>query len=261
VGDFHVGDFQWLASGLIFVCVSLLLLRVVQIGAVSRFRFLFVYLIAFGTEIALLQLVSPNSESYGYIYFSLQSLNLVLACGVVREIFAQALAGHPGLAEFGRSVVIWGIVSAAAVALLGVALDNEVLPGQSHVVHRYLTMERSGNFILLLLLLMISVYLTWFPVKLRRNVVIYAGGFALFFFARAAGMLAINLLPQQELPVISDTVLVAQIMCFIFWIWGFRRESEDQITVTGHRWNPSEMDRLAAQLNSINSALERLGRR
>jgi len=52
-----------------------------------------------------------------------------------------------------------------------------------------------------------------------------------------------------------------QIACLVFWIWGFRQESEDRITVTGHRWDPSQMERLTSQLDSINAALERLSRR
>jgi len=128
-------------------------------------------------------------------------------------------------------------------------------------VHRFLMVERSGDMILLFLILIISVYLAWFPVKLRRNVVIYGWGFALFFAARSFGLLVINILPQAHLVSVSNAMLAAEVACLAFWAFGFRSESADQTTVTGHRWNPGEISRLSDQLDSINEALERFSRK
>jgi len=256
-----VVNFERVASSLIVVCTACLLVRLAVLRTVSIFRFLFAYLVILAAEIVILRLVPLRSNVYGYLYICAQSLNLLVACGAVGEIYARALAGRAGLAAFGRSVVGWAIAAALLLAVLSMALDSQVLPGQSAILHRFFALERSGNFVLLLLLLMVSVYLTWFPVRVPRNVVIYAGGFAIFFLARTAGILAVNLLPQEQLRMISNAMLAVQIACLVFWIWGFRQESEDRITVTGHRWDPSQMERLTSQLDSINAALERLSRR
>ena len=221
----------------------------------------FLYLLVLGTEVVLLEFVSVFSDTFGWIYFFFQSANLLVAYGVIREIYGLALQGHAGLAQFGRSVMRWALAAAFGAAGVSLTIDRQVLKGQSLAVHRFLMVERSGDMILLFLILIISVYLAWFPVKLRRNVVIYGWGFALFFAARSFGLLVINILPQAHLVSVSNAMLAAEVACLAFWAFGFRSESADQTTVTGHRWNPGEISRLSDQLDSINEALERFSRK
>ena len=247
----------------ILVCVGILALlgRLLQTCFLRVCPWFTAYLLVHGLELVLLETVPVRSNAFGYIYFGFQTANLVIACAVCREVYQLALATHPGLAEFGRTVTYWAAAVAVATALVSVSVDVDVRSGQSIIIHRFFTAERTVNMVLLLLLLLVALYLTWFPVKLRRNILIYALGFAMFFALRSVGLLIVNLLPQTQLRVVSNTLLVLEMVCLTFWIFGLRRESEDEVTVTGHRWDPSQTDRLTQQLDSINTALERFSRK
>jgi len=150
---------------------------------------------------------------------------------------------------------------AAVVAAGGVMLDTIVPPGQSRFTHHFFTAERTLDFAILIFLLLISAFLIWFPVKVRRNIVLYMAGFAVFYLSRTFGLLMINLLPPASLSVVNNVFTVVSFSCLIAWLLGLRRESEDTTTTVGHRWNPAAMERLSGQLDAINATLVRFGRR
>lgn len=252
-----MGTFEAVLSGVAIVAIALVIGRLVQTRFLPVCRWFAAYLAILCVELLLLKLVPVRTNGYGNIYFSFQSVNLFVACGVVREIYQLALRDRVGLAKFGRAVMRWAVVVAVGIAGISLILDSKLRPGQSVIVHRYFTIERVGNSVLLFLLLIMAIYLAWFPVKLRRNILIYSFGFAVFFGARAAGLLVTNLLPQTWLRTVSNGMLVGEALCLGFWIFGFRRDRDDDITTTGHRWNPGEYERLTEQLDSINEVLER----
>lgn len=250
-----------LALSYLTTCAAVMaVVRLFQTHFIQVGRWFSAYLLVLCGELISLKLITPHTNVYAWTYIAFQSLNLIVACGVIREIYRLALDGHVGLAEFGHSMMRWAVGIVVAASGLSISLDSDVLPGQSRIAHRFFTIERTGDLVLLLLLLVIGIYLTWFPVQLRRNIVIYSIGFMAFFCFRSVGLLMANLLPQAQLRSVSNMMLIAETLCLVAWIFGFRRESEDEITTTGHRWDPSQYERLTAQLDSINAVLERHSR-
>jgi hypothetical protein len=250
-------NLQRALSCVLALTTLLLLVRLVVIGMASKCRFLFAFLTILALELVLLMAIPQNRDTYAKVYFVCQFANLLVAYGVVREIFSLALTDRPALAAFGQKVVLLALALAALISAVTLFMDNSVLPGQYKYLHMCFVAERTGNLVLLLLLLMIGFYVTWFPVRLPRNILLYAAGFGVLFLARSIGLLAINLLSPTYAPAISSAMLIAEAACVVAWMWTFRREREDVKTISGHRWNPAEMDRLTQQLDSINTALTR----
>jgi hypothetical protein len=156
--------------------------------------------------------------------------------------------------------VLAAMAVAATVALSGITLDSAILAGQSPAVHRFATFERSMNFVILLFLLLISVLLLWFPIKVRRNIVVYISGFVLFSASRSVGLLLANLLPPSETRLVSTVLLGLTFVSLMIWIAGIRPEGELVTATPGYRRNPETMQRLSHQLDSINAALARFVR-
>ena len=234
-------------------------LSFLQLSAV--YRWLTVYLLAYAAEFLITAAIPIHSTLYGYVYMLAESTNLVLSILVVLELVDLSLAEHPAVAVFGRKAVAFAMGLAVLPAAAGVMLDSAVLPGQSRFLHRFFTAERSLDFAVLLVLLVISAFMLWFPVKLRRNIVFYIGGFAVFYFSRTFGLLAINILPPASLKVVTNVLMSCSVGCLLAWLFGLRREDEDTTTIVGHRWNPAAMERLTAQLDAINVTLMRFRRR
>jgi hypothetical protein len=85
-------------------------------------------------------------------------------------------------------------------------------------------------------------------------------GFALYFLFRWAGLLVAIVRPGST-DRLSLFLLSMSLMCLTAWIILLRSRAEDSVTVTGHRWNPAEMDRLRGQMEKINAVLEGLSRK
>ena len=224
------------------------------------YRFLFIYLVADALETSAALIFQENRRLYGAIYFAGQGIRIVLAVFVVLEIYRIALAGQPALARFGKNTVGYVLAAAAVVAAAGFWLDRGPVAGRPPAVTHFISFERTMDAWMLLFLLMISVFMLWFPVRLKRNSFLYIGGFVIYFLARSVGLLLSNAAPALSAKL-DDSMIATQILCLILWIVALQPAGEKVTAEVGHRWNPAAADRLRVQLDSINAALLRMSRR
>jgi hypothetical protein len=195
-----------------------------------------------------------------YIYWGAQTVNIFMALYVVQDLFHIALAEHPAIASVGRRAVLAAMAIAAVVALAGVVLDATILPGHYPAIQRFATFERSMNFVVLIFLLLISILLLWFPIKVKRNIVVYISGFVLYAAARSFGLLLANLLPQGFTVLVSTILLAITLLCLLIWIIGIRAEGERATSTSGDQRDPEAVQRLGRQLDAINATLARFVR-
>ena len=243
-----------------FIAEVALLCRLIQCKLYGIYKSLFLYWLVQATGGLALLLAGRGTWLYLYLYWVAQTLNIFMALYVVQDLFHIALAEHPAIASFGRRSVLAAMVLAAAVALVGITLDATVLPGHYLGIHRFLTFERSMNFLVLMFLLIISILLLWFPIKVRRNIAVYISGFLLFAASRSFGLLLLNLLPQSATVIVSTLLLALTLLCLLIWIVGIRPEGERATATPGYRRDPETMQRLSRQLDAINATLARFVR-
>jgi hypothetical protein len=149
---------------------------------------------------------------------------------------------------------------AGVLAWAGISLDRAIPSGQFTAIHRFATFERSMNFVILVYLLLISGLLLWFPIRVRKNIVVYVSGFVLFSASRSFGVLLSNLLPPGNTRLISTVLLGLTLFSLLIWIVGIGPEGERVTASSGARMNPEMARRLTGQLDAINSALARFVR-
>ena len=238
------------------VLVRLYLSRLFQI-----YRRLVLYLAFYAVEFATTAAIPIHSTMYGNFYMLSESVNVILSLLVVLELYNLALTGRPALAAASRKIIAYAMVAGALAAGLAATLDSNIRPGQSLVMHRFFTVERSLDLILLVFLVLISGFVAWFPVMVRRNVAIYVVGFAVFYVSRMFGLLAANLLPARALTAVSNSLLGCALACLLLWLFGLRREDSGDFAVAAPLRTEASVKRLAGQLDAINAALVRLGRR
>lgn len=243
-----------------FIAQLVLLYRLLHFKLYRTYLSLFLYWLLQALPSIALMAIPIHSHRYVYIYWGAQTINVLLAVVVVQDVYRIALLEHPAVASFARRTVLVAIAIAAIVALSGITLDSAILAGQSPAVHRFATFERSMNFVILLFLLLISVLLLWFPIRVRRNIVVYISGFVLFSATRSFGLLLANILPPRDTRFVSTVLLGLTLLCLVIWIVGIEPEGELVIAMPGRRRNPETMQRLSHQLDSINAALTRFVR-
>lgn len=244
---------------------GVLLARLISNGLFPIYRWFAFYLLADFAQSLLSLYFRPtndqNANRYAETYMAGQALKMVLIVFVLLEMYRLALSNHRAIARFGGQTIGYALLLTALVAGLFLNVARSAPRGRSLILHRFYLVERTVDVWALALLCLITAFLLWFPVKLRRNSVLYLLGFFVYFAARSASLLLVDLLPARDLSAISTAVLLVSLLCLIVWIVALRRDANDTVTVVGHRWDPSAAERLSAQLNAINASLLRLSRR
>jgi hypothetical protein len=242
------------------VAEVILVFRLIHYRLYRVYRSLLLYaLIQAIAGLALLP-VDRQSWLYLYSYLGVQTVSMFMALYVVQDLFRIALAEYPAIASFGKRAMFAAMALAAVAALAGVTLDATILPGHLATIQRFMTFERSMDFVILIFLLLISILLLWFPIKVRRNIVVYIAGFVLFAASRSFGILLANLLPQAALFTVSTILLAVTLLCLLFWTVGIRPEGERITATPGFRRDPAVSERLSRQLDAINAMLARFVR-
>jgi hypothetical protein len=253
----RIGQWLWYAN---LAATGALLVRFGVTGLWRIYRVLFSYFVAMTAGSLLLLQISFRSNSYALVYMINETILHTLVFFTVLELYRLALAKHAGLASFGRAAV-WAVtVVVAFVAFVSALLDRAIPRGQSVILHRYFTVERTLEMVIVLFLLSIALFITWFPVQMPRNAALSIAGFSAFYTARAGGLLAANLLPRAHLGEVNDAMLAASAILLLAWTSALRPEAVSAEVVTGHTWDPEALGELSHQLDSINAALGRFGR-
>jgi hypothetical protein len=175
---------------------------------------------------------------------------------VVLELYSNVLRDLPGIAGTARRYIKIVLMLAIVIALLPFWLEKTVSSPFGYLV----VWERFVISSLVLLVLLMSAFLVYYPVPLGRNVIVYSTGYAVFFVTREAGALVIDL-DQHWTRQISSISMTVSVACLIFWILALNRDGETKRVVIGHQWNPGDDQRLLAQLDAINTSLLRSGRK
>lgn len=221
---------------------------------------LFVYLAADAAQTSVLLLLAGNRKYYSWTYVHTQPLKVVLPIFVILELYRVALAQRSALARFGRNTVGYILAAAAVGALSLLMLDSSIPHGQSKILHRLFSFERTMDIWMLIFLIVISAFMTWFPVRMTRNGALYTAGFAIYFLSRAIGLLLINLAPDSQ-KSFNLAMLSVSFACLMVWLLALRRKGEETTVVTGAIRDPARMQHLTRQLDAMNARLAAVARR
>jgi hypothetical protein len=245
---------------LTIVLTAAVLFQLYRNGLVRIYKLLFGYLaLDFLSSIAGL-FISFHSIAYAYYYFSAQTLKIVVSAFMLVEIYSVALERHPALAQFGRSMVGYILLVAAIVPVAGLYLDHSAAAGAHPYVRTFFLFEQTMDAMMAIFLILLSVFLAWFPVRMRRNVIVYLGGFIVWSLSRSAVVHLINQwFNNRHLTQMSNIAqMCVTLGCLYFWMVGFKREGEVRTAVVGHLWNRAEAERLTERLDAINDGLARM---
>ncbi len=241
------------------IAATLLLVgRLVNQRLQRAYRWFFIYLV-FDLIESFSGLVPLHQRAGVYRYVIGQTIVTTLGVFVIVEIYRLALAERKALARFGRNLVIYAFLSSLLLTVI-VQLFSAHAAGIQFALLRYtFVFEGVVDSTQLLFLCAMAAFLAWFPVEIRRNLVVYISGFLVYFAARWF-VLVLFLRRTAHSEWLNVGLYAIILVCIGFWIQAMQTAGEDQKTTTGHRWNPEEMERLKAQLDEINDSLERLAK-
>jgi hypothetical protein len=240
---------------------GVLAVRLYQLGLHRAYRFFFLYLVVQVLRSAALFPFRPNTKLYGDIYLISGTVILVLFVAIAIELYGVVLADRRGIASLGRWAIIIALGLSVGASLLFMAVDLSGTAGKSPILFYFNVVHRVVASTLLFFLLLITAFLLWFPVPLKRNAVVYCLGYAIYFLAVSSTVLLMNVAGVEFARIASVGQLAVATGCAVVWIFALNRQGESDKIVVGHQWSPEQAERLIGQLNSMNTVLLRTARR
>lgn len=247
--------FFWYAN----LALKLVLLwRIFSLGLAAHYKALcFAMVLASARTLVLLPL-NVNTYAYAVTYLITQPLLLLAYGAVVLEVYGQVFETYQGISFLGRGFLVTGFVVSGAISLWVHLAEFNLSDGPFRVLRYLLTAESTLYGVLLLFLLALALFLLWYPVPLRKNLLHYNLIFLVFFGAMSAGLYMGNPNPSSMAARLGSTMRMAvDTACLSCWIFLFRREWEEQAGGVSFALTKADQAQILGHLDSMNQAILR----
>jgi hypothetical protein len=232
------------------VALPVLCVRLWSAGLHRTYVHFFSYLIFEFIQTLIPFLVPVQSRLYRDLFVGSQALLMILYALIVLELYSVVLRDLEGLAGVARRYIKIALGFAIVLSLLPLRFEK---PPNTLTGYLYI-FERPILSTLVAFVLLVSLFLVYYPVPLGKNVLVYLAGYAVFF-PTVATTAFINNLGYFWNRLLGNVQMLVSVSCLIFWVLALTRQGEDKRMVVGHQWNPGDDQRLLAQLQAINSSL------
>jgi len=193
-----------------------------------------------------------RSITFRNVWMASEGLILCAYVLVVLELCKVLLSGLPGITTVARRYIKWTLAVAIAGSLLLLAVERTPVS----TIGYFYRCERAVVSSLMIFVLLMILFLVYYPLPLNRNVIIYSIGYAVYFLTKAAVIFVRNLAPTWHRPI-STALLIISTICLLYWLFSLSRRGETRTMVVGHHWTSEQEQRLLAQLHAINAGLSR----
>ena len=151
--------------------VLVLIVKLVS-GRLHRIYFWFFLMLCFQALQSLGMLpLKQESDLYAWAYFLTQSALWVLYMLAVLELYSLALRKHQGITSMSRWFMLGALLVSVFVSALTLPADLSRPAEKFPILVYFSVFERAVTFSLVLLLLLITGFLLWTPISIRRNIV------------------------------------------------------------------------------------------
>jgi hypothetical protein len=238
-------------------------LRLWQTGLSHTFRTLIAFLLAHALRSILLfsAVLFPHPKSaYFWIWAVTSPMLWIVSILLALKIHSTALANYKGLQTMGR----WAFMVAVPLSVLisGASLMPSLLsPTERFPLVSYVVLaERGVTFSLVIFILVILFFLTWYPIRLSRNTIRHCILCSIYFLCWSVGYLIRNLQGHEVVRAVNVGLLAVTALCYVGWLTLLNARGEASQVTTGREFQPEDEQRLIEQLTAINGSLLRATR-
>ena len=225
-------------------------------GLQRVYPYFFSYLLVALLQSVLLPAMTYGTVQCGYTWIATEGAIVSFYALIVLECYASVLRDLAGIASISRRYIKITLGIAILVALLLLGLETT----PKTVFEYFYALDRTVVSSLLVFVLLITVFLVYYPVPLSRNVIVYSVGYAVYFLTKATALFVRNVSHEWQ-PQISAILLAVSTACLMFWWLALSRSGQTTTVVVGHKWHPGDEERLLSQLKAINTSLSRAARK
>ncbi|MCU1237223.1 MAG: hypothetical protein JWP63_5190 [Candidatus Solibacter sp.] len=206
-------------------------------------------------------LLNGSSGLYQQIWLLTEPIVLGFYILMVRELYRLVLAKYKGLYTLGR----WAMYTAMTVSVIisAISLLPTIKPSaaqRSKVMIYVLATERGVNTALSIFIVLLILFLSRYPVRLSRNVRVYAVIYSLFFLSNMFVVLMRSLFGLKMVDEVNIALMGVAAVCLVAWLL-LLSPNGAELRLPEPTLGPQYEHRLLTQLDSLNAALLKVGHR
>lgn len=200
------------------------------------------------------------TNAYAYIWFASRPVMWVCYILMVLEVYSLVLQKYKGIASLSRWVLSFSVAASLGISSLTLGADLGSRAADIPMIRYCLVIDRGMHSSLVVFLLLIAVFLAWYPVPLNRNIIAHCLVFAVYFLAVSLVLFARNVFGKDLTPLSNVLLLGIVLGCVAAWSVFLTRRGEAIARVPRRQWVPGEEERLVEHLAAINASLLRVAR-
>jgi hypothetical protein len=234
-----------------------MVLQLYRTGLYLRYPIFFVYFIFRIPNSIWPFFVGVSSGVYQRVWVLTEPIEMVFYVLMVVELYRLVLEKYKGLYSLGRWALYLSL--AISVSVSAITLLPRIKPSmaqRSKIMFYVLATERGIHTALAIFIILILCFLSFFPVKLSRNVRVHALVFSIFFLSSTFVLLMRSLFGLHLADQVNEVVMGITAATVVAWLTLLRPAGEDSRRSPAPV-GPEYESRLLAHLDSLNAALLR----
>jgi hypothetical protein len=235
----------------------LMVLKLYRTGLYRRYPIFFAFFIFRIPNSIWPLFLEVTSPAYQKVWVLTDPIGLGFYVLMVVELYKLVLEKYKGLYSLGR----WALYASLAisVSISAISLLPRIKPSApqtSKVMTYVLATERGIDTALAIFIILILCFLSFFPVKLSRNVRVHALVYSVFFLSNTFVLLMRSLFGLRMGHEINTVLLGIIAVSVVSWLVLLRTAGED-IRLPPASFGSQQESRLLVHLDSLNAALLR----
>jgi hypothetical protein len=243
------------------VALGILLLKLYWTGLFRIYRYFVAYVMVELVRGLVMSSMNSRTNLYAEVYFITQPLIWFFFIMVIMELFSLVLRNHKGIETLGRRALLGALVLSAVIAASTLVMNLQMDSPDYRFLNDFLVLERLIMSSLLLFVILLTAFLSYFPVTLNRNILVHASIFGFYFLARGTVLVFRNVLGPAVVNQLNPWANAGGLLCLLGWIILLTRSGEQRAAKAGARRSAGDEERVLAQLEAINSTLLRSARK
>jgi hypothetical protein len=224
-----------------------------------RYRMFFILFLFLIPDTIWPLLIDNSSLRYEFFWLITEPITWLLYVVSVLELYRLVLEKHQGLYSLGRWILYIAVPTSVLVSIAFTAipsLSRPTIREQSRLLSYYLAAERGVCCSLTLFILLILLFLSRYPLRLSRNVLVHTGLYSLYFLSVTLGTVLHSLLGMKLWLQVNLFGTGVSSLCTIAWFFLLTSRGEEAHANLPLYPNAYE-ERALRQLEGLNATLLR----
>jgi hypothetical protein len=199
--------------------------------------------------------VPNNTNLYEHIWILTEPIGWIFDVLVVVELCQLVLKGHRGIYSLLRWAMYGSVAIAVTISVL--SLLPKIKPrmsGDTRLLGFWFAAERGLDFALAIFLLLILIFLSRYPMRLKRNILVHVALYTIYFFGGAFSIFLRTFLGSPSTHTINMILESIGLACILGWVF-FLTPKGEEVKTSFPTLNPRHEEAALRQLESLNATL------